>query len=218
MRIIQRERDTRKSSGFQFWAKLYTILKCFVYSTIYYTLRQWENKLNAATDVLDGDSDDDDDSHSHSHSHSLSLYPSLSVSLSLSLLSASFSFGVRSYSKYVHQQTEHDAIKLLFIFVFISLQHHTSFSHRQWLRWRGFVAFAFIRSHSLFHSPIRLLVSLHFCCFSFVSKSHFSFIYKTIHQNSIKSVVQHVVHIRSHSNASSTYTICCTYVCVAYSL
>lgn len=40
-------------------------------------------------------------------------------------------------------------------------------------------------SHALYTS----FAFFQFCCFSFVSKSHFSFIYKTIHQNSIKSVV-----------------------------
>lgn len=64
-----------------------------------------------------------------------------------------------------------DAIKLLFIFVFISHQHHTSFSqHRQWLRRRGFVAFAFIRSQSLSLSLSHLSFSfipflLFFICF-----------------------------------------------------
>lgn len=150
--IYKTYRDTRKSSGFQFWVKLFTILKCFrlSYNILYFII---EKKQNTATDVLDGDGDDDGDD--DSHSHSLSLFPSL-----FRTQSASFSSGLRSYSKYVHQQTEHDAIKLLFIFVFISFQHHTSFSYLQWLRRRGFV---FIRSSSL--SLIRLLFSFYFLLF-----------------------------------------------------
>lgn len=93
-----------------------------------------------------------------------------------------------------NQQMEHDAIKLLFIFVFISFQHHTSFSVSPMVAEEMvccFRVYSFTLSHfrSLPVSLIRLLFSFHFCCFSFVSKSHFSFIYKTIHQNSIKSVV-----------------------------
>lgn len=57
----------------------------------------------------------------------------------------SFFFGLRTHSKYVHQQTEHDAIKLLFIFVFISFHHHTSFFLPSIVpEEKRFVAFVFI--------------------------------------------------------------------------
>lgn len=43
------------------------------------------------------------------------------------------------------------------------------------------------------------------CCFSFVSKSHLCFIFETIHQNSIRRVVQLFTHVRSNVNENNSF-------------
>lgn len=48
--------------------------------------------------------------------------------------------------------------------------------------------------HLAFRSKAFFTRSYHFCCFSFVSKSHFCFIYETIHQNSIRSSIYSCSH------------------------
>lgn len=91
---------------------------------------------------------------------------------------ALFSLFPNSLMKSVHQ-TKHIAIKLLFIFVFVSFHHTHPISAT--LHSSTFFSFSFYSSLSLsFELVFRC------CCFSFVSKSHLCFIYETIHQNSIR--------------------------------
>lgn len=94
-------------------------------------------------------------------------------------------------------QTEHIAIKLLFIFVFASYSSHR---HRHPLCPQILTPFFSMCSLNA------LKFVAHCCCFSFVSKSHFCFIYETIHQNSIRSGV--AVHIRSFKCYEVVLYIC----------
>lgn len=142
------------------------------------------------------------------------VFISSSFSLSLSVQSASFSFGLRSHSKYVHQQTEHDAIKLLFIFVFISLQHHTSFSHRQWLRRRGFVC-AFVRSQSLSLLPFVFQFHSIFVVFHlFQSRTSLLFTKQYIKTplRAWRSTL--FTYAPAHPNATPKYTVHINMLCV----
>lgn len=138
---------------------LHTILKCSF--TMHYTssLRKAEccKCLASSTLVL----------------HMLSLAPSHSLCVCVCVYLAA------------KVSTKHNAIKLLFIFVFVP-SHHPSTE----FNWRRYCVF-FSLFPSLSHPPSLSVASRSswLLLFSFVSKSHLCFIYETIHQNSIRGVV-----------------------------